>query len=204
MSKLFEMQIFTLGSRPYAHRIASILDPEKKYFGDRITSRDDCFHGDTKLAKLKRMYPEGGRIISIIDDRTDVWESIPSLIPVKPYSFFHGIRDLNGSTNSAAGLNAVFPPRGGVFGGILSNANSLAAGPGFVECLQDLLRGTRGNIDGVADYVDSDDHLEHLEKKLRRVSASIALRAFGIDGVIQRMRLLCVKCVEESDLCITI
>lgn len=41
MNKIFEMHIYTMGTRTYAHAVAKILDPSKKYFKDRILSRDD-------------------------------------------------------------------------------------------------------------------------------------------------------------------
>jgi RNA polymerase II subunit A-like phosphatase len=37
----YEMHIYTMGTRNYAHSVAQVLDPEKKYFQDRILSRDD-------------------------------------------------------------------------------------------------------------------------------------------------------------------
>jgi RNA polymerase II subunit A-like phosphatase len=37
----FEMHIYTMGTRSYAHAVANVIDPDKKYFKDRILSRDD-------------------------------------------------------------------------------------------------------------------------------------------------------------------
>ena len=40
-SKLFEMYIYTMGSRDYALEMAELIDPKNKYFDSRIISRDD-------------------------------------------------------------------------------------------------------------------------------------------------------------------
>ncbi|KAJ3318363.1 Carboxy-terminal domain (CTD) phosphatase [Boothiomyces sp. JEL0866] len=41
VSDKFELHIYTMGTRNYAHAIANAIDPDKKYFSDRILSRDD-------------------------------------------------------------------------------------------------------------------------------------------------------------------
>lgn len=41
ISKLYEMHIYTMGTRAYAASIAQLIDKDKKYFGDRILSRDE-------------------------------------------------------------------------------------------------------------------------------------------------------------------
>lgn len=52
-SKNFELHVCTFGARQYAHAVAELLDPEKKYFSHRILSRDECFDARTKAANLK-------------------------------------------------------------------------------------------------------------------------------------------------------
>lgn len=52
-SKNYELHVCTFGARQYAHAIAELLDPEKKYFSHRILSRDECFDVRTKAANLK-------------------------------------------------------------------------------------------------------------------------------------------------------
>lgn len=37
----YEMHIYTMGTKNYAYQVAKVLDPTKKYFQDRILSRDD-------------------------------------------------------------------------------------------------------------------------------------------------------------------
>jgi RNA polymerase II subunit A-like phosphatase len=41
VAKLFELHIYTMGSRMYAAQVAAIIDPEKNYFQERILSRDE-------------------------------------------------------------------------------------------------------------------------------------------------------------------
>nr|CDS32408.1 RNA polymerase II subunit A C terminal domain [Hymenolepis microstoma] len=96
MVKLFQMHICTFGNRAYAHQLASILDPKRKYFCQRILSRDECFNPITKSANLKALFPRGVHLVCIIDDRGDVWDWSPNLIQVQPYRFFPEVGDING------------------------------------------------------------------------------------------------------------
>lgn len=47
-SQLFEMYIYTMGDRPYALAMATLLDPKREYFHDRVISRDDGTHRHQK------------------------------------------------------------------------------------------------------------------------------------------------------------
>ncbi|KAM7542696.1 hypothetical protein Aperf_G00000017831 [Anoplocephala perfoliata] len=96
MVKRFQMHICTFGNRAYAHQLASILDPKRKYFCQRILSRDECFNPVTKSANLKALFPRGVHLVCIIDDRGDVWDWSPNLIQVQPYRFFPEVGDING------------------------------------------------------------------------------------------------------------
>lgn len=95
MSKLFELHICTFGVRSYAHTIARFLDPDGKYFQQRILSRDECFHPTLKTSNLKALFPCGDSMVCIIDDRQDVWKNTPNQVHVKPYHFFDGTADIN-------------------------------------------------------------------------------------------------------------
>lgn len=88
MSKIYELHIFTFGCRMYAHKIASIIDPEQKYFGHRILSRDESVDQYCKRGNLNNLFPCGDAMVCIIDDRADVWKDAGNLIQVKPYSYF--------------------------------------------------------------------------------------------------------------------
>lgn len=95
MSKLFEFHICTFGARNYAHKIASLLDPEQKYFASRILSRDECFDPHSKTGNMKELFPCGDSMVCIIDDREDVWNFAANLVLVKPYTYFQSTGDIN-------------------------------------------------------------------------------------------------------------
>ncbi|QSS64812.1 RNA polymerase II C-terminal domain phosphatase component, partial [Histoplasma capsulatum] len=95
ISTLFELHIYTMGTRAYAQHIASIVDPDRKIFGDRILSRDES--GSLTAKNLQRLFPVDTKMVVIIDDRGDVWKWTDNLIKVVPYDFFVGIGDINSS-----------------------------------------------------------------------------------------------------------
>ncbi|XP_041984430.1 RNA polymerase II subunit A C-terminal domain phosphatase [Aricia agestis] len=94
-AKNYELHVCTFGARQYAHAVAELLDPGKKYFSHRILSRDECFDARTKSANLKALFPCGDNMVCIIDDREDVWRHAANLIHVRPYSFFQSTGDIN-------------------------------------------------------------------------------------------------------------
>lgn len=100
MSHLFEMHVYTMGSRSYAHAVVRLFDPDGRLFYDRILSRDDVFppsassasapNGEMEQKKyLKRIFPVDDSMVVIIDDRADVWDYGPNLIPVPPCKIHH-------------------------------------------------------------------------------------------------------------------
>ncbi|KER25258.1 hypothetical protein T265_07244 [Opisthorchis viverrini] len=54
LSKYYQMHICTFGNRMYAHQLAGMIDPKRRYFAHRILSRDECFNPVTKSANLKQ------------------------------------------------------------------------------------------------------------------------------------------------------
>lgn len=88
ISQKYELHIFTFGCRRYAHKIASIIDPSQKYFGNRILSRDESVDQYSKKGNLNNLFPCGDSMVCIIDDRSDVWKEAGNLIQVKAYSYF--------------------------------------------------------------------------------------------------------------------
>ncbi|XP_044523185.1 RNA polymerase II subunit A C-terminal domain phosphatase [Gracilinanus agilis] len=100
IAKLYELHVFTFGSRLYAHTIAGFLDPEKKLFSHRILSRDECIDPFSKTGNLRNLFPCGDSMVCIIDDREDVWKYAPNLITVKKYVYFQGIGDINAPPGS--------------------------------------------------------------------------------------------------------
>ncbi|KAI9831183.1 MAG: Carboxy-terminal domain (CTD) phosphatase [Phylliscum demangeonii] len=95
VSKLYELHIYTMGTRAYAQSIAAIVDPDRKIFGDRILSRDES--GSLTAKSLQRLFPVDTKMVVIIDDRADVWQWSHNLIKVVAYDFFVGIGDINSS-----------------------------------------------------------------------------------------------------------
>ncbi|XP_055012870.1 RNA polymerase II subunit A C-terminal domain phosphatase isoform X2 [Boleophthalmus pectinirostris] len=100
IAKLYELHVFTFGSRLYAHTIAGFLDPEKKLFSHRILSRDECIDPFSKTGNLRNLFPCGDSMVCIIDDREDVWKFAPNLITVKKYTYFQGTGDINAPPGS--------------------------------------------------------------------------------------------------------
>lgn len=96
ISELYEMHVYTMGTRAYAQEIAKLVDPEMKYFGNRIISRDE--NGSIAAKRLQRLFPVSTHMVVVIDDRADVWPlNRSNLIKVTPYDFFRGIGDINSS-----------------------------------------------------------------------------------------------------------
>ena len=95
VSRLYELHIYTMGTRAYAQHIAAIVDPDRRIFGDRILSRDES--GSLTVKNLQRLFPVDTKMVVIIDDRGDVWHWSDNLIKVSPYDFFVGIGDINSS-----------------------------------------------------------------------------------------------------------
>lgn len=93
ISKKYELHIYTMATRAYAREVAKIIDPDQKYFGDRIVSRDES--GSLSHKNLQRIFPIDTKLVVIIDDRADVWHWTPNLIKVTPYCFFVGTGDIN-------------------------------------------------------------------------------------------------------------
>ncbi|KAJ5141328.1 hypothetical protein N7526_002323 [Penicillium atrosanguineum] len=83
VAELYELHIYTMGTRAYAQNIADIIDPTRKLFGDRILSRDES--GSLTAKNLQRLFPSTPRW----------WLS--SMTAVSPYDFFVGIGDINSS-----------------------------------------------------------------------------------------------------------
>ena len=95
VSQIYELHIYTMGTRAYAQQIANLIDPERKIFGDRILSRDES--GSLVAKNLQRLFPTDTKMVVIIDDRGDVWKWNDNLVKVTPYDFFVGIGDINSS-----------------------------------------------------------------------------------------------------------
>ncbi|OMP10004.1 hypothetical protein COLO4_04918 [Corchorus olitorius] len=84
---MFEMYLYTLGSRPYAKKIAQILDPQGIYFGHRIISRDDNPLAASKVKTLDLLLAQKSKNL-ILDDNFGVWpKHEKNLILTKEFVF---------------------------------------------------------------------------------------------------------------------
>lgn len=92
--EMYELHVYTMATKAYAKNITSLIDPEGKYFADRVLSRDDS--GSMSEKQLKRLFPVSTSMVTIIDDRGDVWKWSPHLVKVLPYNFFQ-VGDINSS-----------------------------------------------------------------------------------------------------------
>jgi RNA polymerase II subunit A-like phosphatase len=96
VSQMYELHVYTMGTRAYALNIAKLVDPQQKLFGNRVISRDE--NGNMTAKSLQRLFPVSTNMVVIIDDRGDVWpRNRQNLIKVMPYDFFKGIGDINSS-----------------------------------------------------------------------------------------------------------
>jgi RNA polymerase II subunit A C-terminal domain phosphatase len=86
------------------------LNMRQKLFGSRVMSRTEAGEMGRHVKSLKRIFPCGGSMAAVIDDREDVWanadedmratrrgEPPENLLLVRPYhwSLFHGYADVN-------------------------------------------------------------------------------------------------------------
>ncbi|KAL1888385.1 CTD phosphatase Fcp1 [Sporothrix stenoceras] len=96
IAELYELHVYTMGTRTYATNIAKIVDPEQRLFGNRVISRDE--NGNIVAKSLQRLFPVSTNMAVIMDDRADVWpHNRHNLIKVSPYDFFKGTGDINSS-----------------------------------------------------------------------------------------------------------
>ncbi|KAJ1977012.1 CTD phosphatase Fcp1 [Dimargaris xerosporica] len=93
VTKLYELHIYTMGTRSYAEQVAKLIDPDQRNFKERILSRDES--GSMTFKNIQRLFPCDSSMVVAIDDRADVWQNSPNLIKVKPYNFFAGTGDIN-------------------------------------------------------------------------------------------------------------
>ncbi|KAJ3326879.1 Carboxy-terminal domain (CTD) phosphatase, partial [Gonapodya sp. JEL0774] len=100
VSKLYELHVYTMGTRTYADEIARKVDPEGSFFGERVLSRDES--GSFTAKSLLRLFPFDQSMVAVVDDRADVWNWSQNLIKIRPYEFFLGIGDINSAVYEAA------------------------------------------------------------------------------------------------------
>ncbi|KAG9249608.1 uncharacterized protein F5Z01DRAFT_473985 [Emericellopsis atlantica] len=106
VSEMYELHVYTMGTRSYAENIVALIDPDHTLFGQRIITRTES--GSMHAKSLQRIFPVSTNMVVIIDDRSDVWPyNRPNLIKVVPYAFFKGIGDINSNFLPPATKEAV-------------------------------------------------------------------------------------------------
>ena len=88
----FEMIVVTAASLNYASEVVAVLDPDKKYFKNRIISSTEQEEMGEKYNKSLIMIelPEDAcDMVVMLDDRVDVWHGY-NVLQLKPYKFFAG------------------------------------------------------------------------------------------------------------------
>jgi FCP1-like phosphatase family protein len=107
-SEFCQMTVYTAGTRRYAEAVAKVIDPQKRYFGNRIVSRCDVpnIRSDGNDKSLERIYPGDASMAVIIDDREDVWRGAQGnqLLLVKP--FMHFDPRVSSATGGGSGVQA--------------------------------------------------------------------------------------------------
>lgn len=93
VAEKYELHVYTMGTRQYAEQIVKIVDPDHRFFDDRILSRDES--GSMEAKSLARIFPVDTKMVVIIDDRADVWKYSPNLVRVTVFDFFAGVGDIN-------------------------------------------------------------------------------------------------------------
>ncbi|KAK1395411.1 RNA polymerase II C-terminal domain phosphatase-like [Heracleum sosnowskyi] len=85
-SKLFDLYIYTNGSRYYAKRMARLLDPDCVYFGSRIIGMEDSTKKGRKRLDVVPVKKSG---VLILDDSGEVWpKNRSNLVVIKKYDYF--------------------------------------------------------------------------------------------------------------------
>ena len=106
-SKICRMHVYTMGDKNYAHEMASLIDPEGKYFHGRIIGNSDSTCSKTKDLDIVL---GGDDCTMIVDDTSRVWpRHARNLIRVDRYHFFRksatSFREMEKSSVMERGLD---------------------------------------------------------------------------------------------------
>ncbi|KAE9358322.1 hypothetical protein PR003_g1323 [Phytophthora rubi] len=105
LSALYDLFIYTHGTRLYAEQIVKIIDPDESYFKNRIVARTDT--PDMLHKSLKLLFPScDDSMILVLDDRIDVWkENEGNVFLIEPYHYFKCTSEINNASGrGVAGL----------------------------------------------------------------------------------------------------
>uniref|UniRef100_H3GXI3 protein-serine/threonine phosphatase n=1 Tax=Phytophthora ramorum TaxID=164328 RepID=H3GXI3_PHYRM len=98
---LYDLFIYTHGTRLYAEQIVKIIDPDETYFKNRIVARTDT--PDMLHKSLKLLFPScDDSMILVLDDRIDVWkENEGNVFLIEPYHYFKCTSEINNASGRA-------------------------------------------------------------------------------------------------------
>ncbi|OWZ15947.1 hypothetical protein PHMEG_00010334 [Phytophthora megakarya] len=98
LSALYDLFIYTHGTRLYAEQIVKIIDPDETYFKNRIVARTDT--PDMLHKSLKLLFPScDDSMILVLDDRIDVWkENEGNVFLIEPYHHFKCTSEINNAS----------------------------------------------------------------------------------------------------------
>ncbi|CAF0966124.1 unnamed protein product [Rotaria sordida] len=88
LRSLYKFNLVTFGDQLYANKIAKIIDPNGRFFSDRILSYGQSILSTNNKLNLNDFFPYDDSLVCIIDQREDLWNYIKNLICVKPYIWF--------------------------------------------------------------------------------------------------------------------
>ena len=95
ISEKFELHVMSTGTDLYIRSLIDIIDPEKKFFGNRITTKSGVVGGTYKLRTLENQFNKLDNMVCVIDDRVDVWENNGRVVQVEPYMALHKVTEIN-------------------------------------------------------------------------------------------------------------
>ncbi|XP_056683579.1 RNA polymerase II C-terminal domain phosphatase-like 5 [Spinacia oleracea] len=84
VSSMFDLSIYTTGTRIYAHNVVELLDKSRFMY---VITREDSLKENQKSLNNVLLHE---RVVLIVDDKQDVWEesSRENLIKIKPYRYY--------------------------------------------------------------------------------------------------------------------
>ncbi|XP_074313717.1 RNA polymerase II C-terminal domain phosphatase-like 4 [Silene latifolia] len=87
VSRMFDLSIYTLGTKYYANEMVKILDPKGLYITpSNIFSAEDCTRPMVKGLDVVNHHE---RVVLVVDDMKRVWVDHPrNVIEITPYEFF--------------------------------------------------------------------------------------------------------------------
>ncbi|KAJ6850354.1 RNA polymerase II C-terminal domain phosphatase-like 4 [Iris pallida] len=86
VSSMFELYVYTMAEKAYAHEMVKLLDPEGVYFNSKVISQGDC---TVPLQKGLDVVLGDERLVLILDDTEAVWtRHAENLITMERYYFF--------------------------------------------------------------------------------------------------------------------